>query len=359
MRVSQRFDTIPLTTVLDGNGYGYVQFQVNGNNARITNLFVKVSTATRQSVCTIYKGQIADGNALDQTNSGSSGATAKGKIDILDGESVFIAWSGGVPGATATATVTGHVINFGDISSTDFVFSDPIAAGDGSLIYPALKSPDYLPGSTGWMISRDGSAEFNNVDVRGQLFVSGSGTSYIFIWAPAGAPTMNLNPDSTGAAHPSPISPARIQASLVTPSQDRYVLELQSPDAGVSSTPALLQLYSSDYTNSIPAKIGVSPDLVNVNDDLFYMRGQAGIATTASIALGATSFSVTVILPTAFPNANYHVFLTVRNANSGNAGFWTMRTNAIAAGQFDIVGTRSSGTGAAITLNIDWLAISA
>lgn len=54
-------------------------------------------------------------------------------------------------------------------------FSNPIISGGGGLVYPSIHSPDYAAGSAGWTINKDGSAEFNNVDVRGSF----TGTDYL------------------------------------------------------------------------------------------------------------------------------------------------------------------------------------
>ena len=51
-------------------------------------------------------------------------------------------------------------------------FQNPITGGQGALIRPAVKSPNYVPGVSGWTINRDGSAEFNNVTVRGTIVAS-------------------------------------------------------------------------------------------------------------------------------------------------------------------------------------------
>ncbi len=48
-------------------------------------------------------------------------------------------------------------------------FSNPITGGQGALIRPAIKSPNFVAGTTGWIIRRDGSAEFNDVVIRGEL----------------------------------------------------------------------------------------------------------------------------------------------------------------------------------------------
>jgi hypothetical protein len=54
-------------------------------------------------------------------------------------------------------------------------FSNPVTGGQGALIRPAIKSPNYVPGVSGWSINRTGSAEFNNLTVRGTFF----GTTYV------------------------------------------------------------------------------------------------------------------------------------------------------------------------------------
>jgi hypothetical protein len=46
-------------------------------------------------------------------------------------------------------------------------FSNSIIAGGGTLTRVAIRSPNYVATLTGWTINRDGSAEFNNVNVRG------------------------------------------------------------------------------------------------------------------------------------------------------------------------------------------------
>jgi hypothetical protein len=51
---------------------------------------------------------------------------------------------------------------------------DPVV-GSTILRRPAIQAPDYVPGSTGWTINADGSAEFNNLSVRGSF----NGTDFI------------------------------------------------------------------------------------------------------------------------------------------------------------------------------------
>lgn len=46
-------------------------------------------------------------------------------------------------------------------------FSNPVVGGT-TLIRPAIHSPDYVPGVSGWSINKDGTAEFNDVTFRGE-----------------------------------------------------------------------------------------------------------------------------------------------------------------------------------------------
>jgi hypothetical protein len=57
-------------------------------------------------------------------------------------------------------------------------FSNPIIGGGGSLVYPSIHSPNFVKGSAGWTINKDGSAEFNNLTIRNGTIVSGLALYY-------------------------------------------------------------------------------------------------------------------------------------------------------------------------------------
>lgn len=54
-------------------------------------------------------------------------------------------------------------------------FANSIVGGVGALIRQYIKSPNYVPGVSGWSINKDGSAEFNNATFRGTVVISASG----------------------------------------------------------------------------------------------------------------------------------------------------------------------------------------
>lgn len=57
-------------------------------------------------------------------------------------------------------------------------FAHDIAGGQGNLIVVSVQNPDFLTGVRGWQIARDGSAEFNNVIIRGGTVISGLALYY-------------------------------------------------------------------------------------------------------------------------------------------------------------------------------------
>lgn len=307
-QLTGQFGPIPSEVVLDGNGDGYVIFQPNGSPARITTLFVKVSTSVAQAVVTLYKGQIADTNIIGNTNSGSTGAPAFGNIDLFDGETLYVMWRGGDAGATATATFTGNTIPFQDIGSTNLRWDDPIAAGDGSLIFPALKSPNYVAGVSGWYLDRNGNADLNNVSVRGELIVDGTGSSQIRIYdnPGLGQPTIELTPDAvnvrpaliltdaTGGVLPfltitSPAIPstnAFAQMQLIGEATDPPLIVMQSSD------------FNADFELDVTGKVIVSNriEVGGTDGNVNWVNGTTLTVNSGPIT-GAATETVIITLP--------------------------------------------------------------
>jgi hypothetical protein len=53
-------------------------------------------------------------------------------------------------------------------------FSNAVVGGIGKLVRKWIQSPDYVAGTTGWTVNQDGSAEFNDITIRGVIVVTGS-----------------------------------------------------------------------------------------------------------------------------------------------------------------------------------------
>lgn len=102
------------SVTLNGSGAGTVQVGPNSPGETWAPSQVSVSCSatvtTGTCQCNIYAGPGASQSTfVDGTFSGDTGDTsdAIGGREVHPGESVFAVWSGGVPGATATAVVAG------------------------------------------------------------------------------------------------------------------------------------------------------------------------------------------------------------------------------------------------------------
>lgn len=190
------FGPISIQTQLDASGNGNVQFQANGRNARLTRVVVAVATSVKQASVGVYKGQIGTSNFIGTIVSGSTGGIASGQIDLTDGQTVFITWTGGDANAIATATFSGNAISLSDIGNDSITWTDPIAASDGTLIFPALKSNNFVTGVSGWEIDRQGNAEFNDATFRGTVDIIGMNGSEVIIEDQSNTATIALYPEN-------------------------------------------------------------------------------------------------------------------------------------------------------------------
>lgn len=120
-------------------------------------------------------------------------------------------------------------------------FSNPVADAAGNLVRAVMKSINYVMGISGWQISRNGDAEFNDVTVRGELLVTDPDGSQVKIFDdnPGNGASIEMTP-ATLVGH------TITAASLYTdnaPGQPS--LSISSPQLDASDT-ALLVLESGD-----------------------------------------------------------------------------------------------------------------
>jgi hypothetical protein len=68
-------------------------------------------------------------------------------------------------------------------------FSNSVVGGAQKLIRQAIQSPNFLTGIAGWIVRKDGSAEFNNLTIRGSFFgvnfILNSSGAFFYSGAPA------------------------------------------------------------------------------------------------------------------------------------------------------------------------------
>lgn len=131
-------------------------------------------------------------------------------------------------------------------------FTDPIVGGNGSLILPAIRSPNYVAGTAGWTINRDGSAEFADLIITGGEFrVIDPDGSYVRVYDqnPGAGAVIDLQPaDIPGST----IAPAEILTYSTPGAPDTVSLALAGPV--IDGTPAGSIFLSADNAgNSLTA----------------------------------------------------------------------------------------------------------
>lgn len=108
-------------------------------------------------------------------------------------------------------------------------FDDDVVGGV-TLVRPAIQSPDYDPGVSGWAIKIDGSVEFNDGEFRGSLRL-GNATDYVEIG-------LDPNPKILlGTSHPDATAPGFLGFPFAASPQ----LRLASPSTATES-PGILAL---------------------------------------------------------------------------------------------------------------------
>lgn len=148
-------------------------------------------------------------------------------------------------------------------------FPDAIAGG-GFLIIPWLRSPNYVPGVSGWTINLDGTAEFADSVIRGSLIVSDPDGSYIKIF--------DENPGDGAIIQ---IRPADVVGHTITPGQiftddngsGRPFVGIQSALLDAVTLPAKITLYADELGNQSVTTIARS----------IIAQGDIGGGTTGTI----------------------------------------------------------------------------
>ncbi len=155
-------------------------------------------------------------------------------------------------------------------------FSNPVVGGEGGeLIRDSIKSRNFQAGVSGWIIRRDGSAEFNNVVIRGSLIVTGDAQSANFVpgvsgWRLRSTGEAEFNGNAT--VNNGTITGGIIQTSTTG---ERIVLRI------ISGTPTI-EFY--DGTNPLPATISAYD--LGGNGGLQILTGDPAVESTALFIAG-------------------------------------------------------------------------
>lgn len=275
-------------------------------------------------------------------------------------------------------------------------FTNPLVAGT-TLIRSAIKSPDYVAGTSGWQISKDGSAEFNDVTVRGALVSIGDNGSEVDIHTGATGAYIEVRPNNFGnATIDATILGSRWDGTTLFDGTNHYLLteyrsasfsgqpyvimEVQSAsyegttqgvayiangpsDNGniqfqVHGTTELRyggELYNTFTVHSSSASWGSVGNIVDDQSHSF-MRGESGRFTRPAWT-SISTFSVAVTFTHAFANKPM-VYTNMESTAAGTQG-WITRAWNISTTGFTFFAGQAAGTATSTTLAIDfsWTAV--
>lgn len=202
-------------------------------------------------------------------------------------------------------------------------FGNPILQGS-VLARVAIKSEDFVAGVSGWAIFRDGSAEFNNVTVRGEVWVNGPDGSYIRIFNNGSVPQINMQP----AAFTDPGPASAGQSGSIT-FADAVNLgaasfaraRILSPEfTGPGLTGAELRLSGESLDSSIPATAALIASVVELNTSSARVLG--GTLDVDGLINGGYTYVETVVITGTgnFLKANYPTGKLARVRLCGGGG---------------------------------------
>lgn len=156
-------------------------------------------------------------------------------------------------------------------------FSSPVLGGGGALIRPNAHSPNYVPGTSGWTINKDGSAEFSNLTLRGTFdgtdFVVNSAGIFVYSGTPAAQNLIasiaaNAGTDAFGNGYIPGVVTYRLlppfgQVSFIQLVDDNILIG--SVNAGVFDIPGAAS-FTSENGNNASVFSGLSSDVTKTDE---------------------------------------------------------------------------------------------
>lgn len=231
--------------------------------------------------------------------------------------------------AAAKITLDGVVAVTADIQASNYVADTTgwIIHGDGSAEFnnvkirgtlytseleasSTLKSTNYVADTAGWVIDGDGSAEFNSVKIRGTLYTSTIEASSDLKSSNYVAATTGWMIDGDGTAEfNNVIVRGNLQAGAGTSIDGGYIVANSITTSELNFTP----LYSSDATGSIIATINATAEGISIEGDNIKISGDTEFEASSPViidiiedlASNANSAQKDVVLADAAAAARY------------------------------------------------------
>lgn len=166
-------------------------------------------------------------------------------------------------------------------------FANPIIGGGGGLVYPSIHSPDFVEGTTGWSIDKNGNAEFNSLQLLGggvQALVVIGGVTYAISLNQVGA-LMGMEVAAVTAGD-APYSPAGVFAESSTANAQAFLVSGQETALDVAATIDVLSALASGIANG---RIDLGGGLINLS-----AQGQVNIGSPIMLSVDVATGVITV-----------------------------------------------------------------
>lgn len=239
-------------------------------------------------------------------------------------------------------------------------FSNPVTGGQGALVRPAIKSPNYVAGSAGWSINRGGSAEFNDVTIRGGTTIGGTSTGTTVETQATGNRVVIQDGIRGGRS----VGEIDFYTEVASDSAGQIValgpvdggaraLEFTAPAISGASDIPLLALTYDPENNSSRILLNASQAFAEVMTvtDITAGNLQSGITSVTTVAGAWATFAVS--FPATFAGTPVVTVTPQSGAPTGSTTDLKCTVSAVTTSGFTLSVFRTT----AVTFNVGWIAL--
>jgi hypothetical protein len=214
-----------------------------------------------------------------------------------------------------------------------------ILAGD-TLIAKAIQSQNFVSGSSGWQINAAGTAEFNNVTVRGDLITTGDNNSYVKVENSGGNVEIDFHPGDPGAGYTT-IDGSVLASQTVAPN-GFAILSFSAPiiRSNIGGVPAgpIINMVSQSVDLATPAYVDFNSQIVAPQ-----LASKSYVLTTPIAPLVTTANQATTVLTGSFNFKSGYAYEIAFSTRYQFAGF-TATASAEPRGTFGLHRINPAGT---------------
>jgi hypothetical protein len=277
--------------------------------------------------------------------------------------------------------------------------NNPIVGG-AALRYPAIQSPNFVKGVSGWQINQDGTATFADVDIVGGVItltdsagnivgtLDGTGGLVLYGAGDASDPGMTLTPDGDldwgGVAAPATGPSVSVGSIFDASSNTHSALILSSGSTDASQTAAVMAVYAPDSADDQPGGVALLNGFFNASDPSvagnqptpevwhtlallnswaagssagyfhglqYYIDGTGVVHLDGNIVAPGASVTATIAtLPTKYRPSTNKIFINVYTANTPKVADFVISSS----GNISMSGELGTGVSGTAFISASW-----